>query len=654
MPGIVVVGLVVLGCITLAACPEEVVEIPADRDGRATPRRESPTNELLRTASTASADDVRRLVEAGADVSARDEHGATALHYVAGYAAPAAARELIDAGADPNTNAILPSNAPSGGPGDSLGVAANRAASRAAAAVEEDYKDEDGSPLHWAAHHGNDPEMIKTLIEGGADPNGAGYYHTPLHVTVWRKDPNPKFVDVLIENGADPNRGRGVRPSEPSGGLTPLCYATGHWQAITVVGPVITALTKGGADIDKGRADGYEAALHCAALWTGDIAMIDRLIELGADPSRGRGIDDHDGSTPLCFAVERDNLAVAKRLIEHGADVDKGTADGYESTLHCAARGSENVETIDFLVDLGVDPNRGRGVDDRDGSTPLCFAVERDNLVAAKRLIEHGADVDKGTADGYESTLHCAARGSENVETIDFLVDLGVDPNRGRGIDVHDGRTPLCTAVGRDNLVAAKRLIEHGADVHKGRADGYSSTLHCAALGAENVETIDFLVDLGVDPNRGRGIEVHDGATPLCFAVERAGLPILERLVQHGADPDVGRQSAGSTPFHCMGFASHRDDPDTVLPDIAEYLVRLGVDPAATDDRGDTPLHAAAHAGYGAPLVIISTLIGAGTPVNARNDDGHTALWVARNDRRDSAPDHAGVIAALVAAGGVE
>ena len=103
-----------------------------------------------------------------------------------------------------------------------------------------------------------------------------------------------------------------------------------------------------------------------------------------------------------------------------------------------------------------------------------------------------------------------------------------------------------------------------------------------------------------------------------------------------------------------MGFASHRDDPDTALPSVAEHLLQQGVDPAATDSRGDTALHYAAHTGYGQPLEIISALLGIGTPVNARNNDGSTALWVARNDRRARAPNHSGVIAALVAAGGVE
>ena len=582
---IALMGFIVWYALLLTACPEELVPPPEE----AVPPR-SPTTELLERAASASPSEVRRLIAAGADVSARDEHGVTALHYVAGHGVPAAARELIGAGADPNSNAILPSNAPSAGPGTSSSGAAEPAVLRLASATEVEYGDEDGSPIHWAAHHGNDPEMIKTLIERGADPNGAGYYHTPLHVTVWRQDPKPEFVTALIENGASPNRGRGVRPSEPNGGLTPLCYAAGHWQPITIIAPVITALTKGGSDIQKGRADGYESALHCAASWTENISMIDFLIDLGADPNRGRGVDDHDGSTPLCFAVGRSDFSIAKRiierLIERGADVHRGTADGYSSTLHCAASYTDSVAMIDFLIDLGADPNRGRGVDDHDGSTPLCFAVGRSDFSIAKRIIE--------------------------------------------------------------------RLIERGADVHRGTADGYSSTLHCAASYTDSVAMIDFLIDLGADPNRGRGIDVHDGATPLCFAVERAGLHIVNRLVEHGADPNVGSQGAESTPLHCMGFASDRDDPETALPSIAEYLVEQGVDPAATDSRGDTALHYAAHTGYGAPLAIISALLGIGTPVNARNNDGRTALWVARNDRRDSAPDHQGVIAALVAAGGVE
>ena len=56
------------------------------------------------------------------------------------------------------------------------------------------FREHAGSPLHQAVRRTVDVEMVKTLIEGGADPDGRGYWHTPLHDAIWRLEAAPQIM----------------------------------------------------------------------------------------------------------------------------------------------------------------------------------------------------------------------------------------------------------------------------------------------------------------------------------------------------------------------------------------------------------------------------------------------------------------------------
>ena len=75
----------------------------------------------------------------------------------------------------------------------------------------------DCSPLH-AATIGNQPDMIKALIELGADPNVRGGYDdaAPLHQAAWHD--NAAAARALIESGADINQRSGeIHNNVPAG-----------------------------------------------------------------------------------------------------------------------------------------------------------------------------------------------------------------------------------------------------------------------------------------------------------------------------------------------------------------------------------------------------------------------------------------------------
>ena len=116
---------------------------------------------------TASAGDVRACLLAGADPDARNESGATPLHFAAREGDAAAIATLLEAGVDPGAR----------------------------------YR-RGHTPLHDAAHEG-DAGAIAALLEGGADPNARNWYgRTPLHDAAVLG--HAAAIVALLDGGADP------------------------------------------------------------------------------------------------------------------------------------------------------------------------------------------------------------------------------------------------------------------------------------------------------------------------------------------------------------------------------------------------------------------------------------------------------------------
>jgi uncharacterized protein len=171
-----------------------------------TPTELSAFHGLHAAAAQGSVDDIRRLVQAGADLNARDGNGRAPLHVAAFQGHGAAARALIAAGADPGlldnqrydavTIAAVRDDVPT--------LQALLAAGASAKLVTSIY---DGTALIAAAHLGHDG-VVRELIRAGAPldhVNNLGW--TALIEAVILGSGGHRHtqtVRALLEAGADP------------------------------------------------------------------------------------------------------------------------------------------------------------------------------------------------------------------------------------------------------------------------------------------------------------------------------------------------------------------------------------------------------------------------------------------------------------------
>jgi ankyrin repeat protein len=232
------------------------------------------------------------LIDAGADITARNAAFGTALDVAALRGAPEVVELLLEAGADVHA-------------GDLVGT----------------------TPLHRAAEGGS-AAVASLLIEHGADVNGATTIGTaPLHIAA--TEGNTAAARVLIEAGA-----RTDAPNEIN--RTPLACAVRMAHRDTA-----EMLLQRGVDID-------ERAL-IDAVDSGNVELVELLARYGADlgaPVYGRSLLFRASRRPAARAVW-------ELLLAHGVEVNARWRG--RTVLMTAARWGSD-EFVEFLLAHGADP----------------------------------------------------------------------------------------------------------------------------------------------------------------------------------------------------------------------------------------------------------------------------------------------------------
>jgi ankyrin repeat protein len=428
-------------------------------------------------------------------------------------------------------------------------------------------------------------------------------------------------------------------------------------------------------------------AVHFAAA-DANSELADFFIRLGTDPDR----QDNDGYTPLNISSELLDNAVASVLVRAGAFIHHSPAgtespavkaiksgddaflralltpeamlstDGEGRTVLHLASEAGMPPAVTVILTSGDDTTRLELVNKRDRTdrTALDYAFlhrdSREHATVAEILIQAGGfssdpfflyfapvvrslNFNQRAADG-NSALHYAVKERYSGFTL-FLLDHLADPN----IKNTAGDTALHESARIGDIDIMRALLDHGANVNI--QDGQGNTaMHIAIPVDVHRAALELLFSYRANPNlrdergdspahiivglnrppdiletllkNGADVTIHniEGKTPLFLAVEQNRTALLPLLVRYNSDI-FALTNDGKTPFG-LALGGNKE--------ALNYLI-TGETVLQNDTNGNTPLLVAVQSAV--DVEIVQRILDRNALVNARNQEGDTALHVA-------------------------
>lgn len=433
----------------------------------------------------------------------------------------------------------------------------------------------EATALMIAARHNPDLEVIRRLVEAGADVEAQRdwshprlrkmYPDTPPLIAL-RSNPNPEVIAFLFEASEDPRAP--LVEIFPEKSLLMVAAVAG--QSIEVM----EWLIERGEDPDHRDEQGWNVVIY--ALSRDDPAVIEFLVRSGAQ--------SHAGDWPsLYYAVWVCRAPMIEKLLELGAD-DHPLFSWDEVILNYARHGRDPA-VLDILLRNGVDLNARSGRIE----TVLITAMANPHLPVVRGIIaacmEAGIDMSETDHFGLTAMHHIGDRAHLLGP---LLLKAGIDINT-RG---NRGETALMTVSGGgydnelgDSATAIRWMLANGADQFARAEDGSTALTFAVVQNLFDERAVRVLIESGLDLND----KVAGGYTA------------IHKLVR-----GWGWDSSGHT--------------------IAT-LIELSADPNTVSDRGSTPLHDALRGGV--PEHVLALLDG-GEDATVRDRDGLLPIDIAR------------------------
>ncbi len=366
------------------------------------------------------------------------------------------------------------------------------------------------------------------------------------------------------------------------------------------------------------------ANIHTAAILADESTVRAWVSRDPAQTTAKGGPHGWDALTHLCFSRylrldpsrSEDFLRTAQTLIDAGASAATGWYEmidhptprpTFESAIYGAAAIARHPSLTKLLLDHGADPN--------DEETPYHVPESYDNTIL-NILLESGKFNQTSL-----NTILIRKADWHDEHGMELALEHGANPNH----MTRWGITALHQSLRRDNgLIIIELLLNHGADPTLTTAHGISAIQIAARRGRKDA------LDLFQQRNIPITLSHLDQLIAACAQNNEAAIHALTE--EHPGLVTELLQQGGALLAHFAGNGNTEG---------MRRLLMLGVSPAALyhgDPYFDIPhdstaLHVAA---WRASPAAVQLLIDSGTPVNALDGNGRTALQLAIRAASDS------------------
>jgi len=218
-------------------------------------------------------------------------------------------------------------------------------------------------------------------------------------------------------------------------------------------------------------------------------------------------------------------------------------------------------------------------------------AVNTDDVEAVRDLLARGASPD--TADEDDEPLWSLAITNDQVAVVDALLCGGCEPNPREALQQVRGEAMLAC------------LLKHGFDINASEDDN-STTLY----GMQTATLVEAFLAAGADPN----LSTDNHETPLSFHASWGNLEVVNRLLDHGADPNYIDPEIN---FSILDYAASHGNRN-----IVEALLSAGADLHRSCD-GWSALTIALKGGH---FAVAELLVSRGAQLSERDREELTSL----------------------------
>jgi ankyrin repeat protein len=271
----------------------------------------------------------------------------------------------------------------------------------------------------------SDAAGMKQLLDRGLDPNTRDSEDTPaLMAAVLYADAS--CVKLLLDRGADPN-------ATNKAGATALMWAMPDVAKAKL-------LIAAGADVNARSKNLQRTALLVAASYPGSVAVLQLLLDHGADLH----VKDRLGMHAVGRAAVSADVDVVRFLVEHGCDPNE---PGYGTTVRYAR---QYRPTLAYLLSKGA----------RVEKDALAMSAHWQDPPLIEQWIERGADVNAEAGPYHRTALMTAAASEQaGAATVKLLLEKGANPHA----EDSDGERPLDWAIYRADRDKIATLEKFGA-----------------------------------------------------------------------------------------------------------------------------------------------------------------------------------------------